>query len=163
MTRLDLSIDSDRLRAAFRRAPERLRGELRQTLSRSALEIARSARRHAPKAHSILTNSINSRVTVRDDLAEAIVFAGTDYARMVERGSGPGGRPPVRTLLRWLRVKRIVPHDPDMDQTDLAFALARSIARRGTRRHPFMAPALAENRAQAMTRINDAVERVLRS
>lgn len=157
---IELTVDTDPLRRALRRAPGRLRDELRLALGRSALEIARAARRNAPKAHSILTNSISSYMS--PDGLEAVVFAGADYARMVEERTGPGGKPPVQSMLDWIRVKRIVPDDPSMDQTDLAFVIARSIARKGTRAQPFMAPAFEDNKARAMDRINQAIGRALR-
>lgn len=160
MTRLELSVSSERLRAALRQSPQLLLRELRLALERSALEMARSAKRNAPKAHSILTNSINSRVEVSPHAVEATVFSGVDYARMVEDGTGPGGWPLPRALLRWIRVKRIRPRNPDMDQTDLAYAIARSIARFGTEPKPFMEPAFEQHKAQAIERIRQAVNRV---
>jgi len=162
----DLTIDSDRLQRALTRAPRVLAVEMNKAVARTVQEMARSARRHAPKAFSHLVNSIGA---VQVSPLEGLVVAGMDYARMVEEGTGPqgpqardgGGFPPVQHILDWIRVKRIVPDDPGMDQRDLAFAIARGIARKGTPPHPFMAPAFADNKARAEQRIDAAVSRAI--
>ena len=56
------------------------------------------------------------------------------------QGTGPGGNPPMQSLLDWIRVKRIEPRSPGMDLHDLAFVIGRSIREKGTRPHPFAAP-----------------------
>lgn len=110
-------------------------------LARAAQEAAREMRRAAPKATSVLTNSIRAE---RVGELEHRAVAGVAYAAYVEGGSGPGGRPPFAAMLRWVRVKRLAPHNPGMDERDLAWAIARAIARRGTPPQPFAAPVAAD-------------------
>lgn len=158
---IQLNLDTQLLRQAFRRAPGKLRQEMRLALLRSVQEMARTARRNAPKAHSILTNSIGSSVAA--DGLSAEVRATAQYARYVEDGTGPGGRPPIRTMIDWIKIHRITPNQPGMSERDLAFVLSRSIAIRGTPAQPFMLPAFNRHRVATVTRINDAIERALAS
>ncbi|HHJ11894.1 MAG TPA: hypothetical protein ENK00_01835 [Chromatiales bacterium] len=121
--------------------------------------MARDARRRAPKAFSTLTNAIRG-----DQVSpfEGRVVAGVDYARAVEEGTRGGAFPPVRNILDWVKVTRQVPDDPAMDQADLAYVIARAIARRGTPAQPFMGPAFEDNKARAQRRIDAAVQAALR-
>lgn len=112
-------------------------------IKRGALELAREARARAPKAFSTLTQSITMR---HRGVADYEVTAGTDYAVAVEKGTGPGARPKPMRLYYWIRVHGIKPRDERMDERDLAFAISRSIFRKGTRSRPFMGPAFDAKR-----------------
>lgn len=155
---LTLTVDNQALVAALRRSPERLKKNMADAVSRITASVARDARRNAPKATSQLTNSIRPR---RITPLHGVVKAGTDYAEAVETGTGPGGSPPIADLLQWIRVKRIEPRDPSMDQMDLAFVIADSIVAKGTPAQPFMAPAIDSNRDSANRRLNAAVTKTL--
>jgi len=152
--RLEVTFDTKRFRRALRRAPDVLERHVDRAIGRSVREMARTARRLAPKATSQLTNSILSR---QPSPLEGLVRAGVDYAPMVETGTGPGGRPPQRAMLTWLRLHQIQPHDPGMSDEDLAFVMARAIVRHGTPAQPFMAPAFRRHEADARQRIDAAV------
>lgn len=163
---LEISVESDRLVKALLLAPRALQKHMDRAIGRAALEIARSWRRRAPKAHSTYTNSIRSEQV---SPFEAVAVAGVDYARAVEEGTGiygpraaaSGKAPPVNAIYDWVRVKNITPDDPTMDQMDLAFVIARSIAARGTPAQPSAAAALEENRARAEQLINAAIDAAL--
>lgn len=114
-------------------------------ISRGAQLVARSARRGAPKAFSTLTNSI--RVT-KLGLAAYEIAPGVDYGDHQEQGTRGGRMPPIRSILDWIRVRRIKPRDPNMRERDLAFVVARSIGRRGVPAQPYMGPALDDNTAE---------------
>ncbi len=163
---LEMRVESDRLRRAMAKRPSQLAVALNDVVGRTVLEVARTARRRAPKATSRLVNAIGGIQTAP---LEGLVLAATDYAQAVEDGTGvygetgtPSGRmPPVANILDWIRVARILPDDPDMDQADLAFVIARNIARSGTPAQPFMEPAFERHRDRFRRRIEAAVERVL--
>jgi len=159
MTTLALEIHSKGLMQALSQGPELLKKHVQQAVLRSVMEIARDARRNAPKAYSTLTHSIIQRMV--DPLTGEVV-AGVDYAQMVEEGTGPGGWPSDRTMLDWIHAKHIEPRDPTMDQQDLAFVMARSIALRGTPAQPYLKPALQSNKAKAERRINRAINAALK-
>lgn len=130
-------IDSAAVIAALRNMPQVMDKHLERGLDRGAHEVAREEKRAAPKAFTTLTNSIN---VLRTRPMERVITPGVDYAEMVEQGTGPGGNPPMQSLLDWIRVKRIEPRSPGMDLHDLAFVIGRSIREKGTRPHPFAAP-----------------------
>ncbi|MFZ5621171.1 MAG: HK97-gp10 family putative phage morphogenesis protein [Pseudomonadota bacterium] len=157
---LELTVDSRELQRAMLASPAILGKHLTRAIERVTLEMARDARRRAPKAFSTLTNSINSAMV---SPVEGLVFAGADYARLVEEGTrgGSGRQPPKDNLLDWIKVRRIQPDDPAMSQEDLAYVFARSIARKGTPAQPFMKPAYEANRVKAEQRIAKAIDAAL--
>ncbi|MFA7666455.1 MAG: HK97-gp10 family putative phage morphogenesis protein [Burkholderiaceae bacterium] len=158
---LELTVDSRELQRAMLASPAILGKHLTRAIERVTLEMARDARRRAPKAFSTLTQSINSAMV---SPVEGLVFAGADYARLVEEGTrgGSGRRPPPKAnILDWIKVRRIQPDDPTMSQEDLAYVFARSIARKGTPAQPFMRPAYEANRVKAEQRISKAIDAAL--
>ena len=71
---------------------------------------------------------------VQDDKWFNIVFNLEHYWKYVENGRKPGKFPPINAIMKWIRVKPIVPHPmnnrvPTTKQ--LAFLIARSIAQNG--------------------------------
>lgn len=156
---MEIVIDNRRLIEAFAASPRILTKHLDKAIGRVVRAMARDARKGAPKASSTLTNSINQR---QPSPLSGEVYSGVDYARMVEEGTGRGGFPPKRALMDWIRDRRIQPRRAGMSDDALAFLIGRSIARRGTRAQPFMAPALDKNRAQATRRIDQAIDAALR-
>lgn len=159
MSTLNLTIDAKRLQQAISASPKVLNKHLRLAVLRSVKEMARAAKRKAPKAESTLTNSIHHRMA--DDLT-GLVLVGADYGQMVEEGTGPGGTPPTQDLIDWLRVKRIEPNDPEMSREDLAFVIARSIAINGTPKQPYLQPAFDSGKARAQRRIDRALGAAVR-
>ncbi|MBD3610526.1 MAG: hypothetical protein HUJ30_08255, partial [Gammaproteobacteria bacterium] len=125
-------------------------------------------KRHAPKAFSSLIQAINAGSV---SPLEALVVAGVNYARAVEEGTGiygktgqPSGKmPPLQNLVDWIKVKKITPHDPLMDEEELAWLIGREIAETGTLAQPFMEPAFDGNQAKAVKRMSAAIERALRA
>ena len=152
--------DQDRLLAAMRTAPAALERHMDRALGRIALTVASAARRAAPKATTALANSILPR---RISALEYHVAPGMDYAADVEYGAGPGGGTPgqPRAILDWVRARRIAPRDPHMTQEDLAYVIARSIARHGAPPQPYLEPALEQHRATAEQRIDAAITAAL--
>ncbi len=133
--RVEVRIDVAGAREAFARAPSVLLQAIDNALHRGALEVAREARRRAPKSFSTLTQSIHS---ARSGALDYVVRPGVNYAAAVEYGTRPGYFPPPLALLPWVRQKLAA---SPADALRLAHALARSIHRRGTRAQPFLAPA----------------------
>ena len=120
-----------------------------QSLDRGSHEVAREAKSLAPKAFSTLANSINVQ-SVGDFVRD--VVAKTNYARAVEKGTGPGGLPPVQSIEDWMKVKGI--------EGD-AFLIARSIAQKGTKAQPFFEPALKAKSTRILDLVYQAASRGL--
>lgn len=130
--------------------------ELDLALGRGAAEVAREAKINAPKAFSTLTNAI---LDSRMDKASYKVSANTAYAPYVEDGSGPGGFPPLQSLMDWIRVKRIAPYRAGMSDESLAFLIRRSIEQHGINAEPYMAPALESKASRLQDLVDAAVNR----
>lgn len=166
MTQMRLTIDYRQLEQALRRRPEQLVTELSRAIGRVIQEMARAARREAPKAFSTLVNAIK---TAQPSPTLGRVVAGTDYARAVEEGTGihgdqgqaSGRMPPVQNIEDWLRVKGIQPRDPRHDLRDLAWMIAARIASTGTPAQPYLTPQLEHHQRRAQKLIDAAVARVL--
>lgn len=154
-----LTISNRGLVRAWEQGPKVLERYMHLAVLRSVKEMARSARRNAPKAFSTLTDAINDRMP--SPLVGEVV-AGVDYARAVEEGTGPGGTPSWSALMDWIHKKHIQPYDPSMDEADLEFLIMQKINKTGTPPHPFMEPAFHDNKARAEERCNRAVDLALK-
>jgi len=122
---------------AMSSAPALMMRHLRTGLHRAAEEVARAEKHAAPKAFGALVQSIKA---TRVDAMRYRVSAGVHYAAGIEEGTDPGVFPPVQNILEWLRIKRIEPEDDGTSSRDLAFMIARGIARNGKQANPFFYP-----------------------
>lgn len=157
MTDVRIEIDDRRLLQALRQTPERIMPRLEAALARGAMEIARAARRKAPKAFSTLTNSIRD---FQVGPGHFRISPGVNYAPFVELGRAPGKVPGTRNGLReWVKQKTGL-SGAALDRR--TFAVARSIARKGIRPRPFMAPAAEENADRVRELVRAAGEQALR-
>lgn len=155
---MKINVNQQQLLLAFQRAPDTLKKNMSQAISRIVAGITRTARINAPKAFSTLTQSIIGR---RLSPLHGEVVAGVNYAEYVEDGRKPGKMPPPENIFDWLVVKNIHPEDPHMDTGDLAWAIAQSIAREGTKPQPYLKPALDSHHADAVKRVDAAIEKTL--
>lgn len=131
---ISMHIDSRNVMAAMLRAPRSVATHVGRKLARGALEVAREARRVAPKAFTTLAQSIrDSRVSP----FEFMVAPGVNYGRMVEEETKPGKMPNPDALIPW--VQRVL-GARGKEAEDKAFMIARSIARNGTKAQPYMKP-----------------------
>jgi hypothetical protein len=106
-------------------------------VQRAATDTGRKMMELAPKAFSALVTSITPE---KIGLLAWRVGPHVNYAEHVEKGSGPGGFVPIRSLLSWIREKGITPNNPDFTSRDLAWAVRRKIAQSGIKAQPFVKP-----------------------
>lgn len=135
--------------------PAQVENHLSHNLYRGVLETQRTAQNNAPKSSSLLTRAI--QVNQLDKFTWELVAA-TNYSAPVEEGSAPGGLAPVQAIYDWIKQNQITPHNPDMDQMDLAFVIQRTIQTRGIKPQPYMQPALVENTPRLNQLINQAIQ-----
>lgn len=152
--RISLRYNDAIARHRMSQANRAVRRALRFALDRGAQEIAREARRNAPKAFTTLTNSIRA-----EQVGELHFFIapGVNYAPWVE-----GGRMPMRKtgtqngLLEWIRLK-VAPGASGKELDRLGYVIARAIGRRGIQPQPFMQPAFEAKRGRVVDLANAAV------
>lgn len=155
----DFRVDIDDAIAGFDRARLHVVREVDSRLARGAQEVARQAKRNLRDqggvAFSTLLNSIRA---VRERLLRYVVAHGVNYGGYVEEGSGPGGMPPIQSLVDWMRVKRIEPRNPKHTLEDAAGLIARKIAREGIEAKPHMIPALETKRTRLTALVQEGVD-----
>lgn len=124
-------VDASALRFLQRLSPRIVR-TLERRMARGAEETAREMKREAPKASSLLTNSIKA-----DQLEPLRWWVGPHvrHALYVHRGRRPGGKmPPLQRILDWVR---IVLRPPANKRRETAFLVARKIRNRGIKPNQF--------------------------
>ncbi|MCG9597060.1 hypothetical protein L1D15_10010 [Vibrio sp. Isolate25] len=134
MRELSVELHTSALDEAFRTAPDALNKHLKAGIRTAGSLVSRAAREEAPEAESTLTHSIRSNQVGE---LQRMVTSSLRYNAFVVGETGPQGIPPIQSVLDWVRVKRIQPNNPKHDQRDLAFMIARSIARNGTAANDF--------------------------
>lgn len=132
--------------------------EMRTAMNRSVLTVEASAKRVVPVDTGNLRRSITHEVTATGGGLIGKVGTNVPYARYVEEGRSAGSMPPPDALARdlqggWLRRHGI--------SNDLAFVVARAIARRGIRPRPYLKPAITTNRARIEREFAQVPKRVL--
>ena len=155
-----IELDDARIRWAFSRAPGVVEQHVEAGLDWAASVVAVAARKKAPALFGTLAQTI---LAVREESLQRVVRSGAKYARYVEEGTGPAAGharyyPNPDALLEVLRAspssrgykwakkgsRKRGGQDVELWLRSRAWAMA--IYARGTRPHPFMRPALEENR-----------------
>lgn len=169
-----IDIDSAAVADGLKKAPAAVARHVGLALDRAAEEVAREARRLAPKAFSTLTNSIHAH---QDGAWRRIVAPSVNYAMYVETGTGPAvGQdsymPNPVHLRGWIkqhggisfgttkRGSRARQEQYD-EIRDRSFALAMYIKQHGTKPHPYMRPAAEGKADRVRVLLEDAVARGL--
>jgi hypothetical protein len=130
------------LRASLRALTAQNIGGVKREVMRAALEIQAGAKRRCPVDLSRLRNSIAIKLDA--DGLGATVGTNVGSAASVEFGSRPHWAP-IGPLKGWAKRH-------GMDE-GAAYAIQKTIAKRGTRAQPFMFPAFEEVRPQFYARL----------
>jgi hypothetical protein len=127
--------------------PTLLQRPVRKALYRMGLAVQGEAAKRAPVGvggGAGLRGSISTTVDSAPLPRFVKVGPGVRYGAAVEFGSRPH-MPPVSALIDWVRLKA-ARGSPNPER--IAWAIAKTIARRGTRPHPYMAPGLQAARSK---------------
>lgn len=116
------------LDAAFRRAPDIVREELRAAVTEADQLLEREVKDLTPTASGISRASIFSREQILPDGGIGVVGTSQPHVAYVELGTRPHF-PPVEALEDWVRTKLAV---PEKRVHGVAYLIARKIAARGT-------------------------------
>ena len=134
----------------------------RQGIRAGALNIINDAKQNLRGNHSVVTGQLRASGRVQavqgdEDAVDAGFFSNDTqggYAYFVEYGRRSGKMPPVDYIIQWFRKKFGM---NDKEAKARGWASARAIARKGTRPHPFFAPAVEKNKKAVEDAIKEAI------
>ncbi len=149
MTDVSFIVDLRRLQQRVARGEKMVPATLDRFVQRAANEFARAEKIQAPKALSLLTNSIQA---TKLDTAYYSVGPKVKYAAAVNNGGRPHWAP-LQPLKDWLRVVKRVTDQHELH--DRAKGLQRFIAAHGTKANPFV--------QRTRTKMDDRVIELLRT
>ena len=149
MTTVSFIVDLRRLQQRVARGEKMVPATLDRFVQRAANEFARAEKIQAPKALSLLTNSIQA---TKLDTAYYSVGPKVKYAAAVNNGGRPHWAP-LQPLKDWLRVVKRVTDQHELH--DRAKGLQRFIAAHGTKANPFV--------QRTRTKMDDRVIELLRT
>lgn len=115
----------------------------------AAMNILADAKENLRKNKSVVTGQLRASGKTQDvqsdpDAIDVGFFSQTQggYAAYVEYGRRAGKFPPLSYIVQWVRKKF---RKSEKEAKSIGFLIARSIARKGTRPHPFFGPAIQKN------------------
>ena len=158
MTGFRIDIDASRVAAvaeAWKRAPDIMAEELVNGVLEASLYIERQVKEGTPTNTGALRSSIGARAPQRlgDDIIGA-VGTSIGYAIPVELGTKPHF-PPVQALSDWARLKFGLPPE---EAERVGFAVARKIAREGTKGAFMFQRAIADGEATVVRILTAATQ-----
>jgi HK97 gp10 family phage protein len=138
-----------------------------QGIEKAALSIIADAKDNLKGNHSVVTGQLRASGRVQrvegDEQALDAGFFSQDttggYASFVEYGRRAGKMPPVYMLKQWVRKKFGV---DAKEAKAIGFLIARKIAKKGTKPHPFFAPAVEKNKGEVEAAIKTAYEQAIK-
>ena len=136
----------DELLRKMDRLPADVQRECFKAMQSASLDIIADAKGNLRANGSVVTGNLRASGKVQkvDEKTLDVGFFSSDvenkgYARYVEYGRKPGKMPPPDILEAWAYKKFRLSHK---DARSAAWALARSIAKKGTKARPFFEPAV---------------------
>ena len=135
----------DELLRKMDRLPAEAQRECFKAMQTASLDIIADAKSNLRVNGSVVTGNLRASGKVQkvDDKTLDVGFFSLDsdkgYASYVEYGRKPGKMPPPNILEAWAYKKFRLSHK---EARSMAWALARSIAKKGTKARPFFEPAV---------------------
>ena len=136
----------DELIRKMDRLPAEVQRECFKAMQTASLDIIADAKTNLRVNGSVVTGNLRASGKVQkvDDKTLDVGFFSSDardkgYASYVEHGRKPGKMPPPDILEAWAYKKFRLSHK---EARSKAWALARSIAKKGTKARPFFEPAV---------------------
>lgn len=131
-------------------------------LEKGGLDIIADAQNNLRNNGSVVTGLLRQSGKVQktdDSTIDAGFFDTTNrssgYAFFVEYGRRAGKMPPPDELIQWAYKKLRLDAKA---AASAGWALAKKIAKQGTKPHPFFKPAVERNRKKIMQRVQDALK-----
>lgn len=126
-TNIRIQIDDDDVKRALHVAPNAVINAMHTSLKRSAVQTQRYFRETLTQHHNVFTGNLRNSVNFHfTNKLSVVIEPEAKYADNVEYGSRPHFVP-IRAIAPWARFHGLDP-----------FVVQQSIARKGTRKHPFL-------------------------
>lgn len=152
----------DELLRKMDRLPAEVQRECFKAMQTASLDIIADAKGNLRVNGSVVTGNLRASGKVQkvDDKTLDVGFFSSDardkgYASYVEHGRKPGKMPPPDILEAWAYKKFRLSHK---EARSAAWALARSIAKKGTKARPFFEPAVESGWRKMMDKIAKIVK-----
>ena len=152
----------DELLRKMDRLPAEVQRECFKAMQTASLDIIADAKTNLRVNGSVVTGNLRASGKVQkvDDKTLDVGFFSSDvedkgYARYVEYGRKPGKMPPPDILEAWAYKKFRFSHK---EARSKAWALARSIAKKGTKARPYFEPAVESGWRKMMDKIAKIVK-----
>jgi hypothetical protein len=132
---------------------------LKEVLERYGDLLCTRYQTYAPEASGRLVQSARYEVKLGDRVYEVGLWL-EDYWRYVEKGRKAGKFPPIDRIREWIRVKPVIPRPHNgrvPTEKQLAFLIARKIAREGTEGQGVLERALEDVTGEMMMSIKEAI------
>lgn len=148
----------------------------------TSLEILNNAKERLVQGGQRVTSKLfNSGKVVKSktEMAYEVVFGGVEgelmYAYYVEFGRRAGKMPPIDYITEWvvkkgladtynIKTRKVTKRGKEFDYRamSIAFLIARSIAKKGTKAHPFLYPAFEEKKENLLKNISNEVNKLIK-
>lgn len=127
----------------------------RKAMVASTAAVKRTAKEEVPIYQGELRRGIFDKVTssVAKSVKGIVYVANVKYGIFVELGTRPHF-PPVAVMEKWARIK--------LGKPGIGYLVSRKIARVGTKAHPFMLPALEQNKEKIQRHFEEGVDTVVK-
>ena len=142
--------------------PAEVQRECLKAMQSASLDIIADAKGNLRANGSVVTGNLRASGKVQkvDDKTLDVGFFSSDvkdkgYASYVEYGRKPGKMPPPDILEAWAYKKFRLSHK---DARSMAWAMARSIAKKGTKARPYFEPAVESGWHKMMVKIAKIVK-----
>ena len=153
----------DELLRKMDKLPAEVQRECFKAMQTASLDIIADAKSNLRVNGSVVTGNLRASGKVQkvDDKTLDVGFFSSDvenkgYARYVEYGRKPGKMPPPDILEAWAYKKFRLSHK---DARSAAWALARSIAKKGTKARPYFEPAVESGWRKMIDKIAKIVKK----
>ena len=152
----------DELLRKMDRLPADVQRECFKAMQSASLDIIADAKGNLRANGSVVTGNLRASGKVQkvDDKTIDVGFFSSDardkgYASYVEHGRKPGKMPPPDILEAWAYKKFRLSHK---DARSMAWAMARSIAKKGTKARPYFEPAVESGWRKMIAKIAKIVK-----
>ncbi len=153
----------DQVLKALDKADKDVRRAAMAGLEKGGMGIIADAQVNLRENGSVVTGLLrqSGKVQKVDDETLDVGFFDTTnqhsgYALYVEYGRRAGKFPPLDELVQWARKKFTL---KEKDAKSVGFLIARKIAKKGSKPHPFFQPAVKKNEQSILRAVRDAVRK----